>query len=135
MVCVSHALFGRPEALQVDHSVIPRTTLTIPEVAIGIRACDETGGSASTFSAPSITYPTGSEANKNAAGEWRRAHISRRLLICVEKYHPWRRGWREIGAGATRKKTSRCLRNIGRHSSLVRGIENHKVVVVFQGAI
>jgi hypothetical protein len=32
-----NALFGDLKALQVDRSVIPRTTLTIPEVAIGIR--------------------------------------------------------------------------------------------------
>lgn len=38
------------------------------------------------------TYPTWSEADKNAAGEWRRAHISLRLLDWVEKYHAWRRG-------------------------------------------
>ena len=38
------------------------------------------------------TYPTWSEANKYAAGEWRRAHIPYRLLGWVEKYHAWRRG-------------------------------------------
>ncbi|BCT69363.1 bifunctional TVP38/TMEM64 family protein/FAD-dependent oxidoreductase [Nitrosospira sp. NRS527] len=38
------------------------------------------------------TYPTWSEANKYAAGEWRRAHIPYRLLDWVEKYHAWRRG-------------------------------------------
>ncbi|ARO86839.1 pyridine nucleotide-disulfide oxidoreductase [Nitrosospira lacus] len=38
------------------------------------------------------TYPTWSEANKYAAGEWRRAHVPHRLLDWVEKYHAWRRG-------------------------------------------
>ena len=38
------------------------------------------------------TYPTWSEADKNAAGEWRRAHMPHVLLDWVEKYHAWRRG-------------------------------------------
>jgi pyruvate/2-oxoglutarate dehydrogenase complex dihydrolipoamide dehydrogenase (E3) component/uncharacterized membrane protein YdjX (TVP38/TMEM64 family) len=38
------------------------------------------------------TYPTWSEANKYAAGEWRRAHVPYRLLDLAEKYHSWRRG-------------------------------------------
>lgn len=38
------------------------------------------------------TYPTWSEANKYAAGEWRRAHVPYRLLDWAEKYHAWRRG-------------------------------------------
>ena len=38
------------------------------------------------------TYPTWSEANKYAAGEWRRAHVPSRLLDWAEKYHAWRRG-------------------------------------------
>jgi pyruvate/2-oxoglutarate dehydrogenase complex dihydrolipoamide dehydrogenase (E3) component/uncharacterized membrane protein YdjX (TVP38/TMEM64 family) len=38
------------------------------------------------------TYPTWSEANKYAAGEWRRAHMPHRLLDWAEKYHTWRRG-------------------------------------------
>ena len=37
------------------------------------------------------TYPTLSEANKYAAGEWKRAHAPERLLEWVEKYHAWRR--------------------------------------------
>ena len=36
-------------------------------------------------------YPTFAEANKNAAGEWRRAHMSPRLLALVERFHTWRR--------------------------------------------
>lgn len=38
------------------------------------------------------TYPTWSEANKYAAGEWKRAHAPQRLLAWVEKYHTKRRG-------------------------------------------
>jgi pyruvate/2-oxoglutarate dehydrogenase complex dihydrolipoamide dehydrogenase (E3) component len=37
-------------------------------------------------------YPTFVEANKYAAGAWRRAHTSERLLRWVERYHAWRRG-------------------------------------------
>jgi len=37
------------------------------------------------------TYPTWPEANKYAAGEWRRAHIPHRLLDWAQKYHEWRR--------------------------------------------
>jgi pyruvate/2-oxoglutarate dehydrogenase complex dihydrolipoamide dehydrogenase (E3) component/uncharacterized membrane protein YdjX (TVP38/TMEM64 family) len=38
------------------------------------------------------TYPTMAEANKYAAGEWKRAHAPQRLLAWVKKYHDWRRG-------------------------------------------
>lgn len=38
------------------------------------------------------TYPTMAEANKYAAGEWKRAHAPQKLLACVEKFHDWRRG-------------------------------------------
>jgi pyruvate/2-oxoglutarate dehydrogenase complex dihydrolipoamide dehydrogenase (E3) component len=38
------------------------------------------------------TYPTMSEANKYAAGEWRKAHKPERLLFWVERYHKWRLG-------------------------------------------
>ncbi|MFO1245566.1 MAG: FAD-dependent oxidoreductase [Ramlibacter sp.] len=38
------------------------------------------------------TYPTLSEANKYAAGEWKRAHQPHRLLDWVRKYHDWKRG-------------------------------------------
>ena len=37
-------------------------------------------------------YPTLAEANKYAAGEWRRAHVNPRLLAWVKRYHDWRRG-------------------------------------------
>jgi len=37
-------------------------------------------------------YPTLSEANKFAAGEWKRAHVSARTLSWVEKFHTWMRG-------------------------------------------
>jgi pyruvate/2-oxoglutarate dehydrogenase complex dihydrolipoamide dehydrogenase (E3) component len=38
------------------------------------------------------TYPTMSEANKYAAGEWKKARKPERLLGWVERYHDWRRG-------------------------------------------
>lgn len=37
------------------------------------------------------SYPTMAEANKYAAGEWRRARKPERLLRWVERYHAWRR--------------------------------------------
>jgi pyruvate/2-oxoglutarate dehydrogenase complex dihydrolipoamide dehydrogenase (E3) component/uncharacterized membrane protein YdjX (TVP38/TMEM64 family) len=37
------------------------------------------------------TYPTLSEANKYAAGAWRRAHAPRRLLEWASRYHAWKR--------------------------------------------
>ncbi|HSU76607.1 MAG TPA: pyridine nucleotide-disulfide oxidoreductase, partial [Burkholderiales bacterium] len=37
-------------------------------------------------------YPTLAEANKYAAGAWRRAHAPARLLGALERYHAWRRG-------------------------------------------
>lgn len=37
------------------------------------------------------TYPTMAEANKYAAGEWKRAHTPHGLLRWVERYHAWRR--------------------------------------------
>lgn len=38
------------------------------------------------------SYPTLSEANKYAAGEWKRAHQPERLLQWVARFHAWRRG-------------------------------------------
>lgn len=37
-------------------------------------------------------YPTWTEANKFAAGNWKRAHAPEKLLQWVERYHAWRRG-------------------------------------------
>jgi pyruvate/2-oxoglutarate dehydrogenase complex dihydrolipoamide dehydrogenase (E3) component/uncharacterized membrane protein YdjX (TVP38/TMEM64 family) len=37
-------------------------------------------------------YPTLAEANKYAAGVWKRAHTPERLLRWVERYHAWQRG-------------------------------------------
>ena len=36
-------------------------------------------------------YPTLSEANKYAAGVWKRAHVPHRLLAFLEKFHRWHR--------------------------------------------
>ena len=38
------------------------------------------------------TYPTMAEANKYAAGEWKKKHAPERLLKLVGRYHDWRRG-------------------------------------------
>lgn len=37
-------------------------------------------------------YPTLAEANKYAAGVWKRAHAPQALLAWVERFHAWRRG-------------------------------------------
>jgi pyruvate/2-oxoglutarate dehydrogenase complex dihydrolipoamide dehydrogenase (E3) component len=37
------------------------------------------------------TYPTLAEANKFAAGAWKRAHVPHKLLQWVEKFHTWQR--------------------------------------------
>jgi pyruvate/2-oxoglutarate dehydrogenase complex dihydrolipoamide dehydrogenase (E3) component/uncharacterized membrane protein YdjX (TVP38/TMEM64 family) len=37
-------------------------------------------------------YPTLAEANKYAAGNWKRAHAPQELLRWAEKFHAWRRG-------------------------------------------
>ncbi len=37
------------------------------------------------------TYPTLAEANKYAAGNWKRAHAPQALLAWVERFHAWRR--------------------------------------------
>ena len=36
-------------------------------------------------------YPTMAEANKYAAGQWKKAHAPKKLLIWVEKFHTWMR--------------------------------------------
>jgi pyruvate/2-oxoglutarate dehydrogenase complex dihydrolipoamide dehydrogenase (E3) component/uncharacterized membrane protein YdjX (TVP38/TMEM64 family) len=38
------------------------------------------------------TYPTLAEANKYAAGEWKRAHQPQGLLRWVQRFHDWQRG-------------------------------------------
>ena len=38
------------------------------------------------------TYPTLAEANKFAAGVWKKAHAPEKLLGYIERYHAWRRG-------------------------------------------
>lgn len=38
------------------------------------------------------SYPTFSESNKYAAGEWKKAHAPETALKLLEKYHRWRRG-------------------------------------------
>ena len=38
------------------------------------------------------TYPTLAEANKYAAGEWKRAHSPQKVLAWLGRFHAWRRG-------------------------------------------
>lgn len=38
------------------------------------------------------TYPTLAEANKYAAGEWKRAHAPEKILQWVKRFHDWQRG-------------------------------------------
>lgn len=38
------------------------------------------------------TYPTLAEANKYAAGEWKRAHAPQKILMWLARYHTWKRG-------------------------------------------
>ncbi|MEH6649751.1 MAG: FAD-dependent oxidoreductase [Motiliproteus sp.] len=37
-------------------------------------------------------YPTLSEANKYAAGQWKRNHVPQRVMGYLERFHSWRRG-------------------------------------------
>ncbi|MEW6076325.1 MAG: FAD-dependent oxidoreductase [Thermodesulfobacteriota bacterium] len=37
-------------------------------------------------------YPTMAEANKYAAGEWKKAHAPEKILTLLKKYHSWMRG-------------------------------------------
>ena len=37
-------------------------------------------------------YPTLAEANKYAAGVWKKAHVPHRLLSYAERFHAWMRG-------------------------------------------
>ncbi|MGL4195102.1 MAG: pyridine nucleotide-disulfide oxidoreductase, partial [Edwardsiella piscicida] len=37
-------------------------------------------------------YPTYSEANKYAAGVWKKAHAPQRALAWLARYHRWQRG-------------------------------------------
>ncbi|SIQ05047.1 Pyruvate/2-oxoglutarate dehydrogenase complex, dihydrolipoamide dehydrogenase (E3) component [Aromatoleum tolulyticum] len=48
-------------------------------------------------------YPTLAEANKYAAGEWKRAHAPRKLLEWVGRFHDWRRGRPASGSPAQRR--------------------------------
>lgn len=40
------------------------------------------------------TYPTWAEANKYAAGEWKRAHAPQAAMVWLERFHRWMRGGR-----------------------------------------
>lgn len=51
-------------------------------------------------------YPTLAEANKYAAGEWKRAHAPQKLLEWVGRFHGWRRGSARPAAGAATRRAS-----------------------------
>jgi len=36
-------------------------------------------------------YPTLTEANKYAAGEWKRAHLSKFVMVFLKKFNQWMR--------------------------------------------
>lgn len=50
-------------------------------------------------------YPTFAEANKYAAGAWKRAHAPQRLLRWLERWHAWRRGKPEQPGQSDRRRT------------------------------
>ncbi len=52
-------------------------------------------------------YPTWAEANKYAAGAWKRAHAPERLLRWLGRYHRWRRGGDRSFAPNVEDKESR----------------------------
>jgi len=37
-------------------------------------------------------YPTQAEANKYAAGAWKKSHAPEKLLNWIQRYHGWMRG-------------------------------------------
>jgi pyruvate/2-oxoglutarate dehydrogenase complex dihydrolipoamide dehydrogenase (E3) component/uncharacterized membrane protein YdjX (TVP38/TMEM64 family) len=41
-------------------------------------------------------YPTLAEANKYAAGVWKKNHAPKKVLLWLEKFHAWRRGSKKI---------------------------------------
>ncbi len=48
-------------------------------------------------------YPTLAEANKYAAGNWKRAHAPQGVLRWLERYHAWMRGGARSGRGPGRE--------------------------------
>jgi pyruvate/2-oxoglutarate dehydrogenase complex dihydrolipoamide dehydrogenase (E3) component/uncharacterized membrane protein YdjX (TVP38/TMEM64 family) len=55
-------------------------------------------------------YPTLAEANKYAAGVWKKAHAPQRLLATVEKFHAWMRGKNARARETERQAESARLR-------------------------
>ncbi len=52
-------------------------------------------------------YPTWAEANKYAAGNWKRAHAPERVLGWLARYHRWKRGPESVDEPVTEAETSR----------------------------
>jgi hypothetical protein len=54
-------------------------------------------------------YPTLAEANKYAAGVWKKAHAPLGLLARIERFHTWRRGKKPAGDAPRTTKIQRTL--------------------------
>ena len=54
-------------------------------------------------------YPTLAEANKYAAGVWKKAHAPRKLLAWVERFHAWQRGVQPSPSAGTRPAPHRTV--------------------------
>lgn len=52
-------------------------------------------------------YPTWAEANKYAAGNWKRAHAPQRVLGWLARYHRWKRGVEPAEAPASKAESPR----------------------------
>ncbi|MDT8422753.1 MAG: hypothetical protein RQ724_03165 [Desulfuromonadales bacterium] len=86
-----NALFGDSKKFPVDYRVIPWVTFTDPEVArVGLYILAMKHGLGLNKILGTIhPYPTLAEANKMAAGEWKKAHVPEKLLAWVETFHAW----------------------------------------------
>jgi hypothetical protein len=85
-----NALFGSVRKFKADYSTIPWSIFTGDLLAEFVLAMKHGLGLAKVLGTIHI-YPTLAEANKSAAGEWRRAHAPHRLLPWVARYHAWLR--------------------------------------------
>jgi pyruvate/2-oxoglutarate dehydrogenase complex dihydrolipoamide dehydrogenase (E3) component len=54
-------------------------------------------------------YPTLAEANKYAAGVWKKAHAPQRLLAWLEKLHAWRRGKKDAADERGSRRVERTI--------------------------
>ena len=73
-------------------SATSRTTWTAPRLTTTIERCAEARLVAWEAVDSIHVYPTLAEANKYAAGVWKKAHAPQGVLRQVERYHAWMRG-------------------------------------------